>query len=171
MKRAPLFIVLFGFLILFAGCKKQVERRGRLLIERRSAAEDFEGQGAGNVADPEQLLRSEQGEGRDGCHGARPVHEGDPLLETQAHGGDTQEGEEFGGVAQLAPVPGLPFPDDRKREVRQVDEIARGADGTALRDAGRDSPVDEVFHEIEEFDPDAVVPLDERVQPDGHDRQ
>ena len=112
------------------------------------AAEDLQGEGAGDQAYPEQLLGAEQGEGRQSCHGAGAVHERYPLLEAQHHRSDRELGKERGRIVQLALIVRLPLADDREGEVRQVDQVARGTDAAAFGDIGGDAAVNHILHEL-----------------------
>ena len=135
------------------------------------AAEDLQGEGTGDAADAKQFLGTEQGKGGQGGHGAGAVHQGDPFLEAEPHGRDAQGGEELGGIVEFVPVVRFSLPDDGERQVRQVDQVAGGADAAAFRDVGGDAAVDQLSHEFEQLDPHAAVALDQGVQADGQDGQ
>ena len=104
------------------------------------AAEDLQGEGGRHAAQAQQLLGAEQGEGRQGGHGRGAVDQGDALLEAQSRrGADPPARAHARPGHQLALVEDVPLADDRQGHVRQVHEVAGGADAAALRDVGGDA--------------------------------
>ncbi len=88
-----------------------------------------------------------------------------PSLKESRRGRSPARVERLRGRDQLALVEDVPLADDGERHVREVHEVAGGADAAALGDVGRDAGVDHVPHQLQQLDPHAAVALDERVEP------
>ena len=135
------------------------------------AAEDLDGKGRVDAGDIEELFRPEEGEGADGRHRGGPVHQRQTFLVAERERGKPGLGEGRLRVHQLPLQIDLALADDGKRHMGQMDQIARGADAAAFRDEGGDARIDHIPHQFQKLDPDAGVPLHQRVQPDGQDAE
>ena len=96
------------------------------------AEEPLDGHGAADVGELEQVLSAEQGEPSHRADRLGAVHQRQPLLGLEGHGGEPRPLEGGARGQTLTAEEGLTFADEQERQVGQGSEVARGADRTAL---------------------------------------
>ena len=101
-------------------------------------------------------------------HELRAVDQGEPFLREQPHRFEPDAAECLGAVDQLAVDDGLPFADERQREMRERREISRRADRAAGGHARQHAAVQALEQQLDRLDPRARVALRERVRAQQH---
>jgi len=100
------------------------------------ALERLEAHRAGHVGDLTQALGVEERERAERRHVLRAVDQGEPLLGLERDWRNARTPHRL-GARHEGPLadPRLPFPDHRKRQMRERGQIPRRADGALRRDA------------------------------------
>jgi hypothetical protein len=100
------------------------------------------------------------GEDAQGQHPLRSVDEGQPLLGFQRQRVEARPRQCVGGGLRMSPVAvgDHPLPCDAQGNVRELGEVAAGADGATAGNRGVDPPVHQIGDPVDHVGPHARIP-------------
>ena len=103
-------------------------------------------------------------------HELGPVDQRQAFLRAQADRLEPGRRKRLAARSKRALEPGMPFSDQRQRQMSQRSEVAARTDRATRRDPRQDAAVEALDQQLDRLDPRAREPLRERVRPQQHRR-
>jgi hypothetical protein len=139
-------------------------------VERHFAAERrLHAKRARDQRGCEDLLGGEDSRNREGGRGLGAVDHRQAFLGREAQGLDPGPGEPLGGRQGLAFEPDFAFAEQRHAQMGERRQIARGADGTLGRNAGRDTGIIKRDQRVDQLRPNPGTARGQGVDLEQHE--
>lgn len=116
----------------------------------------------------EEVLGMKLVDDTDPCHDAGSVGRAESFAYVDPHRGKSAFLEYLGSRAPLTLIVDLTFSDKTEGDVRQLHQVATGANGAVFGNEGIDTTVDELGKKLDRVGMDAALGLDKRAYPCQH---